>query len=153
MKNRLEIQVIRKIIGIVLASVVLSGLTQFAQAAATQFNVSGTDLPTLQVTNATKYPYSNGNWGKTVYADPGDALDFIIFYHNSSIATALNTRLKINLPPLVSSGNSITANVFADNAVDANGAINVYLNYGSNLVLTFVPGSLKWYVGNPAVLK
>ncbi len=149
MKNKL----INRTISIALGAVILSSLVSVAGATGTaQFNTASGDWPALQASNYTKYPGSNSNWGRTVSADPSDVLSFLIFYHNTSNVTAYNTRLKLNLSPTVSSGNVLTATISADNAYSNGGSVNVYLNYGSNLPLTLVSGSARWYTGSSSNL-
>jgi len=149
-KNSLTV----KTASVFLAALILSTFVPIVNAQGTaQFNTASGDQPGLQVSNYTKYPGSNSNWARTVSADPGDVLSFLIFYHNTSSVTAYNTRLKLNLSPNVSNGNVLTSTISADNAYSNGGSVNVYLNYGSNLPLTLVTGSARWYTGSSSSLR
>jgi len=149
MKNKL----INKIATFALGIIILSSFVPTASAVnIAQFNTASGDLPTIQVFNSTKYPDSNPIWGRTVSADASDVLSFLIFYHNTSDVTAYNTKLKLNLSSSVSSGNSITATISADNAYSSSGSVNLYLNYGSSLPLNLVSGSARWYTGGYSIL-
>ena len=145
-------RLINKSFAVALGAIVLASLMPVASATSAQFNNASGDFSSLRVSNYTKFPGSTANWGTSVSADPSDVLSFNIFYHNTSNVTATNTRLKLNLSPSISSGNAITGLVFADNASTVGNGVVIYLNSGSNVPLTLVSGSARWYTGSSAVL-
>jgi len=152
-KLRMKKELINKSVGLILGMVVLSTLVPVVGATGmAQFNTASYDGNAVEVSNYTRYPGSNTNWATTVNADPSDVLSFLIYYHNTSSVTARNTKLKLNLSPNVSNSSPITAIITADNAYTAGGGVVIYLNYGSNVPLTLVSGSAKWYTGSNSTL-
>ncbi len=113
-----------------------------------QFNNAIGDYPTLQAGDHTLYSGSS-NWSTNVWVNPSDAISFMIFYHNTSVNTAVNTRAQLYLPSTLSSGMSVTTTVTADNASPVQGSVTFYLNSGASgsYPLSYISGSAQWYNG------
>ena len=104
------------------------------------------DYYLLDVKNETK----GTGFNFPVSADPGDTLLFYVYYHNGIInTTATNTTLKISLPSVTASQQTITAYLWADNAVNASAANplsqSVQVNISSPQQLQLVQGSVQWF--------
>ncbi len=111
--------------------------TNFSQAA-----TFIADEAILKVGNYTQNPNSN-NWQTSISANAGDIISFLIYYHNDSRDTARQTRVRLNLPSDKFSKGSITGNVWASNANQLNGS--AYVNLNSSQILSYIPGSVRWY--------
>lgn len=137
---------INKFVGITLAAIAL-GLFSAPAALAdyAQFNTAGGDYPTLQVADYTRNPGSSAYWSTAVSANSADVISFMVFYHNTSAGTATNTRIKLNLPSIISNGTAVTATVSSDNSNTASGTVYVYLPNGGSVSVSEIPGSATWY--------
>lgn len=117
-----------------------------------QFNNAAGDMPTLQGADHTVYAGSNTNWSTNVSVNPSDVVSFMVFYHNTSFETALDTRVQINLPSSISNGMNVTATISASNAASVQGNATVYINnangyngYNGTYPLSYLSGSATWY--------
>ena len=98
--------------------------------------------PTLRAGNFSQNPGSN-DWQTSISGDAGETLSFLVYYNNNSDDTASQTKIKLNIPSGQFTSNSVTANVWSQNANQISGSVNVSLD--SNQTLTYVPGSVRWY--------
>lgn len=114
-----------------------------ANAEAASFNYGPQDPQTLRVSNYSRNPGCATCWSGNVSASAGQIISFMIYYHNTASDTAINTRLRVNLPSHSFTSTSITGGVEADNSTGAGGSVNVFIP--SNQSLTFIPGSFRWY--------
>ncbi len=90
------------------------------------------------------------SWGFPVSANAGDLLTFYFYYHNSSVgSTAYNTTMQIVAPTGASAYQTVTANLWADNATNATRLSpmtqSVGVNLGTSQTLQYVSGSARWY--------
>ncbi|MHB9019893.1 MAG: hypothetical protein ACYC3G_03440, partial [Minisyncoccota bacterium] len=115
----------------------------FTTAQAATFNTDPQDYPTIQVANYTKYPSCTTCWSSSVTASAGDVITFKIYYHNTGTDNATQTRFRLNLPTGTFNSQSITGQVWAQNAVASMGAVQV--NLTSSQSLSLVPGNTYWY--------
>ncbi len=111
--------------------------------AAASFNNDSQDRPTLQVSNYSLNPGCTTCWSTSVSANAGDIVSFLIYYHNTSQETALQTRLNAILPSAAFTSVVVTGQVWAQNASPAMGNASIHLS--SSQTLTFIPGSVSWY--------
>jgi hypothetical protein len=112
-----------------------------------QFNNSVGDAPVLQAVAGAAYSASNNSWSTNVSTNSSNEVSFMIFYHNTSVNSALNTRVELNLPSNVSNGTTVTATITSDNAAAVEGSATVYTNYNNygTSPLTYVSGATTWY--------
>ena len=128
-----------------LVGLVLTAPAANAQTPSPAFNNDWQDYKTLRVSNYTKNPNSSTNWATTVYADNGDVISFMIYYHNTvSGTTANDTRVRVSLP--TGYGTSITpsATLWASNANPLGDTAYVISN-GAPQRLEYESGSTRFY--------
>ncbi len=141
------------IVGIAAAAIALTGfvgLVLFAPTASAQtpspaFNNDWQDYKTLRVSNYTKNPNSSTNWTTTAYADNGDVISFMIYYHNTvSGTTANDARVRVSLPTGYNTSIAPSATLWALNANPVGDTAYVVSN-GAPQRLEFVSGSTRFY--------
>jgi len=110
-------------------------------------NAAGADFPTVRVMNHTQNPTcgSNCTWTSSISANPGDTVDFAIYYHNTGPDTAQSTRISVS-PRTTAMGTShiISGTVTASNANHTgNGSATVFTSASTQL--NYVSGGVFWY--------
>lgn len=106
----------------------------------THYQVAGRDYFLLDVKNETK----GTSWDSTTSADANDTLAFYLYYHNGvNNSVARNTRVAVNLSATPNASQTVSANLWADNATQVSGSSQV--NISTSQRLEFIPGSLQWY--------
>ncbi len=126
------------------ASAFASDLCPVGPVAQTTFNLDPLDYPTVLVSNFTQFPFSISNWGTTATAQAGDIVAVGIYYHNSGLVNAINTKTSISIPLGVSQSQfTASGGVSADNASAVSGSATISIS--SNRSLSFVSGSARWY--------
>jgi len=149
------------VVGLVLAATAVS--TFAVSATGPQFNVFpisytqelNHDFPLLDgrnVTNGEDWSASNTDHANGVEADPGDEIEFLVYYHNGAADApeniARNVVIKANVPSGESTSHTISATISADNAetvrsADKGGNVTVHLSEFQEL--TYVNGSTRWF--------
>lgn len=152
-----------------LAAVILGGMAAFlattpmVSAAGPEFNIfpicysggSNCDLPLIDAKNITRgggYSSSVGDHENGVDAFAGDTLEISIYYHNGTPDTdenvAHNTRIRAMVTPAGTAAqtHSFAGRIWADNAtmvqsIDKGGDMEVHIQGGSPLTMTYVNGS------------
>ncbi|MBI5147983.1 MAG: DUF11 domain-containing protein [Parcubacteria group bacterium] len=139
--------------GIASVAIVLTGLvglvliapTASAQTPSPTFNNDWQDYKTLRVSNYTKNPNSSTNWTTTVYADNGDVISFMIYYHNTvSGSTAGDTRVRVSFPTGYGASITPSATLWAQNANPLGDTAYVVSNAVSQR-LEYEAGSTRFY--------
>ena len=104
--------------------------------------VSG-DCPDINIANYTENEgYGNPCWyGTNVSADAGDVINVKVYYHNTSSATATNTRIKISAPTGSSTSHSFIGQIISDQGNLSTGSVKVNISSSQSLTLS----SVKWY--------
>ena len=129
--------------------ILLTGLTIsavflfYSNAEAASFNYGPQDSPTLQVSNFTRNPNCNTCWTRSISANAGEIVSFMVYYHNTDGDIANDTTLRVSLPGGPFTSEIISGWVQSSNSSGANGSVNVYLS--SRQSLTYIPGSFRWY--------
>jgi uncharacterized repeat protein (TIGR01451 family) len=115
-----------------------------------------TDYPLLDARNATKgegWSTSQTDHDAGVTADPGDTIEFLVYYHNgapdSPTNTAKNVTLRVTVPTNSAKTFTIGALLSASNAQTISsgmkgGDIVVNITGSENQTLSLVPGSTVW---------
>ena len=136
-----------------------------AQAEGPEFNIfpisySGEenhDFPLLDARNYSEngsFSQSQTDHDNGVYADPGDIVEFIIYYHNGAPDApenvAENVRIRAFLPSGKSQTHRVSAQISASNAATVyssslGGDIDVHINGSEPQTLEYIPGSTRWY--------
>lgn len=136
--------IIKKITVAILSLIVMAGaFAPTAGVLAATFNNDAHDYPTIQVSNYTRNPGSNGHWSNSVSANAGEVISFLVYYHNTAGDTANGTTLRVPLPGGTVTSATVTGDVRATNASTVSGSVSVSLSSGQTM--TFVPGSTSWY--------
>ena len=118
-----------------------------------------TDYPLLDArdfSQNTSFSSSQADHDDGVTANPGDTLEFIVYYHNGAADdpdnTAHNVRISASLPSGESFNHTVSATISADNATsvyssDANrgGNVTVHISGTAAQSLQYIPGSTTWY--------
>jgi uncharacterized repeat protein (TIGR01451 family) len=141
----------------------LLGLVPVAQAAPAfnAFPISYTpqtnmDLPMIDARNVTQsgsFSTSQADHDSGVSANPGDVIEFEIYYHNAAVAedAATNVLIKASLPGGTRQSHEASATISSDqtatvSSTDAFRGGNIFINInGSAQTLTFMPGSVQWF--------
>lgn len=140
-------------------------LSSFAvNAAGPEFNkfpiafteTPGHDLPLLNARNiSTDNTWSNGN--RTLQANPGDIIEFQVYYHNGAADdpanTAFNTVIKAFSSPALSAPSAehwVSSTIEADNtssvgSAEHGGDIRINIRDDAQVAMSLVPGSVTHY--------
>jgi len=114
------------------------------------------DYPLLDGRNYTdsgSFSSSQSDHDNGVTADPGDILEFVVYYHNGAVDApeniAKNVRIKVTLPTGLSQTHTVSATITADNAVTVTSAAKggdmiAHIN-DSEQSLEYISGSTRWY--------
>jgi len=130
----------QKILSLFLGLVlVLSSLPYLALAAAS-FDTSY--YPVLQVSNYTNCPGCR-DWSKSTSALSGETVSFLIYYYNTSQETAQNVKVRLFLPSQRKTTQTVTGDIFANNANQVYGSATINLNEAQTL--TLLSGNVYWY--------
>lgn len=115
-----------------------------------------TDYPLLDVRNVTKsegWSTSQADHDAGVNADPGDEVEFLVYYHNGvpddPSNTATNVLLKAILPATSATTFTVGAQLSATNAQTVTSAqkgndVTVRINGTTAQTLTLIPGTTIW---------
>jgi len=106
------------------------------------FNNHPKDYPTLQASNYTNCPGCT-NWSRTISADAGEIVSFLVYYHNNGNETAKDTRIRLNLPASRAQTQNVSADLWASNAASVRGEVTVNISSAQSFVL--IPKSVTWY--------
>lgn len=130
---------------IVLSVVALTTVAMFSPGAfAATFNTDPADYQTLRVGNVTKQPgTTSSGWGTSITATPGDIIAVAVYYHNTSLETAKDVRVKIT-PKNDAEGinHVIRAEVWSENTPIASGSVSISLSEPRSL--DYIEGSATW---------
>jgi fimbrial isopeptide formation D2 family protein/uncharacterized repeat protein (TIGR01451 family) len=149
------------VVGLVLSATAVS--TFAVSATGPQFNVFpisytqelNHDFPLLDgrnVTNGEDWSVSDTDHANGVEADPGDEIEFLVYYHNGAADApeniARNVVIKASVPSGDSTSHTVSASISADNAetvrsADKGGNVTVHLSESQDL--TYVSGSTRWF--------
>ncbi len=130
--------ILKLILGVALSAVFLN------VANAATLNTSSSDYPVLQVANYTRNSSCSTCWSNSVSADAGDIISFKFFYHNTSNETATRVAFYLsNIPTNSFTSQSISGQIFAQNAPTVNGSVQV--NLTSTQSISLIPGEVYWY--------
>lgn len=139
-----------------LAAVIVLGYSGFAyaQTGGSMFNTAPNDLATVKVSNVTQNPGSSLNWQSSITANPNDIVAARVSYHNTGVATASNTTIRMS--PQISASvhsQSFTGNIAATNlsanCYNCNGSATISVSGSQGQTFTFIPGSVRWYPDSP----
>gem|GEM_PF-3543784 len=135
----------KKIYTLAIGILMLAGFAAYAPAAHAAFNdgtAGGPDCPTTMVANVNNNtPKSNYCWPSTVTAAPGDVVNAIIYYHNTSSDTAHNVTVRLSPRTAgASSAQTFTGSITSD-AGGASGSGTVTIS--TPQTVTF--GTVTWY--------
>jgi len=130
----------QKILSLFLGLVlVLSSLPYLVSAAS--FSAS---YPTiLRVSNYTNCPGCPNTWSSSISAKSNDVVSFLISSYNNSNETARNVRVRLIFSNQRDTFQTVTANVWADNASWTSGSATI--NLAEAQILTLVSGNVFWY--------
>ena len=108
----------------------LSGSDVFTPSANNQatFNTDPADKPLLRVSNYTQNPNSTNSWYSSINnVHAGDVVSFVLYYHNTSNVSAVDTRaaLSFNNIGTTSSGFTASGKLWAQNAAQINRSVNI----------------------------
>src|SRR3989344_5082886 len=137
--------------------------TLFASATGPQFNIfpisytqeSNHDFPLLDarnVTNNEDWTNSQSDNDNGVDADPGDEIEFLVYYHNGAADApeniARNVRVRATVPSNKSNSHTVSASISADNAetvASSDKGGNVTIDLSESQALEYVSGSTRWF--------
>ena len=117
---------------------VLSSLPSLILAA----NFDTSYYPVLQASNYTQYPGCR-DWARSVSAQSGETVSFLIYYYNTSNETAKNVRVRLIFSNQKNTTQIATGHVLADNASTVVGSVTINLNEAQ--ILTLLSGNVFWY--------
>ena len=137
--------------------------TLFASATGPQFNIFpisytqelNHDFPLLDarnVTNNEDWSNSQSDHDNGVDADPGDEIEFLVYYHNGAADApeniARNVRVRATVPSNKSNSHTVSASISADNAetvASSDKGGNVTIDLSESQALEYVSGSTRWF--------
>lgn len=148
----------------VLVAIFAVGIAQTVFAAGPAFGVfpisydgaQNTEFPLLDARDATtsgSFSTSQADHDNGVTVNPGDEIEFIIFYHNGAATAPENiahsVRISANLPVGSSQTQTVSASISADNAttIDSSshgGDMQIHIN-SSAQTLQYIPGSTRHF--------
>lgn len=159
---------ITKTILIVIGLVMIAGLIPveaLADADAAAFNIfpisysgeTNHDYPLLDARNyseAEDFSSSQSDHNNGVDADPGDIVEFVIYYHNGAAnqddTVAENVRVRAFLPSGKSLTHTVSAQISSDNTATVyssskGGDMDIEVSGSEPQYLEYISGSTRWY--------
>src|SRR3989338_1397164 len=155
-----------KLKALALISMIVTGVALGASPAMAviQFNTypisytqeTNRDMPMIDARNVSAggaFSASQGDHDNGVSASQNDIVEFLIYYHNTGVASevAHNVMIKAALPGSTRQTHEVSATIDSDEtspitsaAAFYGGNINVNIS-GSPQTLQFIPGSVQWY--------
>lgn len=132
--------ILAKLVTAALALVVLVSASPAVAAVGPHLTDDG--LGVLAVYNSTQHPNSNSYWTSSVTAQPGETVEFGIYYANDGDQTVRNVRVQLSSPGSGAlASHQLTGIVFSDNSGSMQGTSRV--NLPSAQTLSF-DGVVNW---------
>jgi uncharacterized repeat protein (TIGR01451 family)/fimbrial isopeptide formation D2 family protein len=129
---------LRRLAGFLAIAGFFAGGALTATASGPQFNNLPNDYPTLQVAK------HGQQWSGSTTAQVGETVNLFVWAHNTVPGTtAVNTRVRVNLPTQMANTHVPSASVSADNAQTVTGTATI--NVGTTSRLAYLPGTARLY--------